>query len=57
MAVENNEEIVTLDNHAPAPPVDGGATTQGDNHAPVPPAKDTATTQGDNHAPVPPAQG
>ncbi|QIQ04277.1 hypothetical protein [Streptomyces liangshanensis] len=55
MTAENNEEIVTMDNHAPAPPVGDGPKPL-DNHAPVAPTKGTgtATTQGDNHAPVPP---
>ncbi|CAM5711882.1 sigma-like protein [Streptomyces hirsutus] len=48
-----NEEITTLDNHAPAPPADGKITTL-DNHAPAPPADGKITTL-DNHAPAPPA--
>ncbi len=55
--VTNNqdEEITTLDNHAPAPPKDGEFTTL-DNHAPAPP-KDGGITTMDNHAPAPPALG
>ncbi|MFJ5777643.1 sigma-like protein [Streptomyces sp. NPDC093094] len=47
------EEIVTLDNHAPAPPADGPVVAK-DNHAPVPPADEAVVTL-DNHAPAPPA--
>lgn len=47
-----NEEITTLDNHAPAPPADGPFTTQ-DNHAPAPLA-DGGVVTFDNHAPAPP---
>ncbi|MET7616032.1 hypothetical protein [Streptomyces sp. NPDC005408] len=59
------EEITTLDNHTPAPPIDGlladGPATEApittmDNHTPAPPkllADGGATTQ-DNHTPVPP---
>ncbi|MCX4994333.1 sigma-like protein [Streptomyces longwoodensis] len=47
------EEIVTLDNHAPAPPKDGPVVALG-SQAPAPSA-DTAITTMDNHAPAPPA--
>lgn len=48
-----DEEITTLDNHAPAPPAGGEYTTM-DNHAPAPPADGSIVTL-DNHAPAPPA--
>ncbi|WP_328561050.1 hypothetical protein [Streptomyces coelicoflavus] len=46
-------EVVTMENHAPAPPV-GGEAELLENHAPQPPADEQITTL-ENHAPAPPA--
>ncbi|GGY73244.1 hypothetical protein GCM10010300_15810 [Streptomyces olivaceoviridis] len=52
-AKKKSEDIITLDNHSPVPPIDDAITTM-DNHSPVPPIDDAITTM-DNHSPVPPA--
>ncbi|MFE9706872.1 hypothetical protein [Streptomyces sp. NPDC005930] len=49
-------EVVTMENHAPAPPVGGGGAGLLENHAPRPPAEEQITTL-ENHAPAPPALG
>ncbi|WP_199822761.1 hypothetical protein [Streptomyces sp. NRRL WC-3744] len=36
-AKKKSEDITTLDNHSPVPPIDDAITTM-DNHSPVPPA-------------------
>jgi len=67
---KKNEDITTLDSHAPVPPGTDTTETTDDSHAPVPgedaiitldshapaPPKDTVTTL-DSHAPAPPVLG
>ncbi|QTD99166.1 sigma-like protein [Streptomyces cyanogenus] len=48
-----NEDITTLDSHAPAPPGKDPVATTNDSHAPAP-GEEPVTTL-DSHAPVPPA--
>ncbi|MEV7687123.1 sigma-like protein [Streptomyces bungoensis] len=49
----SEEDITTLDSHAPVPPSLDTVATTDDSHAPVP-GEDAITTL-DSHAPVPPA--
>ncbi|AXL90180.1 hypothetical protein C4J65_19230 [Streptomyces sp. CB09001] len=47
-------DVVTMENHAPAPPVGSAEAKLLENHAPQPPAEEQITTL-ENHAPAPPA--
>ncbi|WP_030611902.1 hypothetical protein [Streptomyces achromogenes] len=49
---KKSEDITTMDNHSPAPPIDDAITTM-DNHSPAPPSDAIITM--DNHSPAPPA--